>query len=94
MKAKHQPIVAAGRTMRIVHRKQEKKSMKNRIKNLKVGMRVAFQAGRESVLLAAHGLEYGEGYEVGGQNLVSGDGVGASGYSPVPELLPSSQVSA
>jgi hypothetical protein len=49
----------------MVRRAQQKKSMKTRIKNLRDGMRVAFEAGRESVLLAGHQMSYGEGYAVG-----------------------------
>lgn len=64
MKEKHQPIEAEGRTKRMIVRRHLKKSMKNRIKNLKMGMQVAFKAGKESVAIAAHGLSYGEGYAV------------------------------
>ncbi|MGL5935045.1 MAG: hypothetical protein ACRCZI_05430 [Cetobacterium sp.] len=53
-----------GRTGRIVQRSQQKKTMKNRIKNLKAGMMVSFQAGKQQVAEAAHRLDYGEGYEV------------------------------
>jgi hypothetical protein len=71
------------RTERIIQRIQEKKTMKNRIKNLRIAARVAFKAGKESVLLAAHGLSYGEGYEVTGQDLVDGNGTVADVSVPV-----------
>lgn len=77
------------RAARIVLRKQEKKTMKNRIKNLKLGMMVSFNAGRESVLVAAHGLSYGEGYEVTTREERPDAGSVVSsapvGYSPVPD---------
>jgi hypothetical protein len=52
------------RVDRTIRRIQEKKTMKNRIKNLRMAAQVAFKAGKEAVLFAAHGLSYGEGYEV------------------------------
>lgn len=50
---------------RIIVRKQQKKTLKSHIKQLKEAGMVAFQAGRQSVLEAAHHLDYGPGYEVG-----------------------------
>jgi hypothetical protein len=72
------------RTDRVIRRIQEVKGMKNRIRNLRIGMRIAFQAGRESIAVAAHKLSYGEGYAVTGQDLVDGNGTVPTGDSPVP----------
>lgn len=53
------------RVARIIQRKQEKKTMKTLIRglrernrDLREAGRQAFVAGKESVLLAAHGLSY------------------------------------
>jgi hypothetical protein len=72
------------RVDRTIRRIQEKKTMKNRIKNLRQAAQVAFKAGKEAVLFAAHGLSYGEGYEVTGQDLVDGNGAVPTGDSTVP----------
>jgi hypothetical protein len=79
------------RVDRTIRRIQEKKTMKNRIKNLRMAARVAFKAGKESVLLAAHGLSYGEGYEVTQQNVSDSgtgntDGVGSGILDSAPTL--------
>jgi hypothetical protein len=60
------------RVDRTIRRIQEKKTMKNRIKNLRMAAQVAFKAGKEAVLFAAHGLSYGEGYEVVADSVGSG----------------------
>nr|WP_140393677.1 hypothetical protein [Nitrospira cf. moscoviensis SBR1015] len=81
--------------MRIVQRKQEKKSMKTRIKNLRVASRISFKAGMEAgklaVATAAHSLEYGEGYDVREQENAGGVGAALdnSGSVPSPALLAS-----
>jgi hypothetical protein len=70
------------RVDRTIRRIQEKKTMKNRIKNLRQAAQVAFKAGKEAVLFAAHGLSYGEGYVVE-RETADGAGSVVGGNDPV-----------